>query len=463
MSDDELIRECRQFLQCDGGCGQSNPPLRCSRCHLVHYCSRDCQVKDWKQEHKSMCVPIEVMKKKLHAFEGGGGNGTTQMEANETIRRQVLEGDPECAICLERPMIQPVVLEKCHHAFCFHCLRNWTKVQTQPRWVLGGPQHDTISSTTTTSPTCPLCRQEIPNVAESIIQDVLLLLAAAQKRNASASYIQEQCTNALAKMELLKEIMLTTPTTPTTIDSTLEDDMDVKFRERCHYQLLYFQLSIHLLLKEYDEALKVATESEQQLRSAVRNGIAIEAHLRLMEESNSTLLVDPDVDEEMMDQLETMYHQPYTSPMVHIDAVLQVARIQILQQDWTAVKATYKEIMLLYDDNGEEKERATPTSPGMTPQQQREIYTGMAQCAYELGNYEFAIDFGKAAIAMNRYFPGCHHYVALSYLATSHTQEAQQCAAEAVMYEAPWDQEHRAKTKEFYRTHFFSAKDNVQE
>ena len=427
MSDDELVRHCKQFIRCDS-CGQENPKLRCSRCHLVHYCSRECQAKDWKREHKSVCVPIEEMKNKLRSFEGN----STQMEATEEIRRQVLEGDPECAICLERPMVQPVVLEKCHHAFCFHCLRNWNEVQTQPRVVFGPSSTATTISST---PTCPLCRQEIPNVAESIIQDVLVLLTAAQKRNASEAFILEPCTKALEKMEMLKEV-------------TKQTENDVKFGERCHYQLLYFQLSIHLLLKEYDEALNVATESERQLRTAVANGLAIEAHLKQMESSQ----IHPELEDEMMDQLEILYNQPYTTPRVHIDAVLQVARIQVLQEDWMAVKATYKEIMLLYDEEVE-----TQTSPGMTPQQHREIYSGMARCAYELGNYDFAIDFGQAAIAMNRYFPGSHHYVALAYLASSNMQrEAQQCAAEAVIFEAPWDEDHQAKTKGFYRQHFLS-------
>jgi len=30
---------------------------RCSRCHSEWYCSRQCQVKDWKR-HKSMCTVI---------------------------------------------------------------------------------------------------------------------------------------------------------------------------------------------------------------------------------------------------------------------------------------------------------------------------------------------------------------------------------------------------------------------
>lgn len=36
-------------------CGASNPKLRCSRCASVWYCSKACQVADWKAGHKRAC------------------------------------------------------------------------------------------------------------------------------------------------------------------------------------------------------------------------------------------------------------------------------------------------------------------------------------------------------------------------------------------------------------------------
>ena len=38
-------------------CGKSGMLERCSRCHIVKYCSRDCQKADWKWEHKIECKP----------------------------------------------------------------------------------------------------------------------------------------------------------------------------------------------------------------------------------------------------------------------------------------------------------------------------------------------------------------------------------------------------------------------
>jgi len=42
-------------------CGKSNVGLQvCARCKMVQYCSKDCQVKDWKDGHKTMCKPVEA-------------------------------------------------------------------------------------------------------------------------------------------------------------------------------------------------------------------------------------------------------------------------------------------------------------------------------------------------------------------------------------------------------------------
>jgi hypothetical protein len=45
-------------LSCCAACGVVKPKMelfRCSRCKFMNYCSRDCQVKDWK-EHKGGCA-----------------------------------------------------------------------------------------------------------------------------------------------------------------------------------------------------------------------------------------------------------------------------------------------------------------------------------------------------------------------------------------------------------------------
>ena len=422
MSDEELIRHCRQFISCET-CGKVHPTLRCSRCQLVHYCSRKCQAAHWKGTHKSQCSPFENKRKELRDFEGS----STRVEANEQKRRQVLEANPKCAICFEQPMVQPVVLDQCHHAFCFPCLQNWNNAHqgTQPRF-------DFVPSATTTSSrlTCPLCRREIPNVGESIIQDILLLLTSAQKLNAPHSFVVQECAKALEKMELLKKI------------EKSEEDTDLK--ERYQHQLLYFQLNIHKLRKEYDKALKFARQSEELLRSAAKNDMAIEACVKQLVAQS-----DPESQGKILQKIGDLSKKPNRSPKLHVDAILQVAEIQILQEDWHGVHSTIQAVVNLYVGEG-----SNPL-PCMTNAQHRDIFALMSRQRFEVGNYKGAIELGTTVITMNRNYPGCHQYVVLSYLACGNMQrEAQQCAAEAVIYEATWDEEHHTVAKEFYRKHF---------
>lgn len=36
--------------------GDENIMKRCSGCKIVHYCSKECQLKDWKNGHKELCL-----------------------------------------------------------------------------------------------------------------------------------------------------------------------------------------------------------------------------------------------------------------------------------------------------------------------------------------------------------------------------------------------------------------------
>lgn len=40
------------------GVGKENMS-RCSKCHIVSYCSRECQMKDWHKSHKKQCKKLE--------------------------------------------------------------------------------------------------------------------------------------------------------------------------------------------------------------------------------------------------------------------------------------------------------------------------------------------------------------------------------------------------------------------
>ena len=52
----DLRRKC---IQCDKDQdlnGSNSPPMmRCSRCHIAVYCSKECQIIHWREGHKRVC------------------------------------------------------------------------------------------------------------------------------------------------------------------------------------------------------------------------------------------------------------------------------------------------------------------------------------------------------------------------------------------------------------------------
>ena len=74
---------------------------------------------------------------------------------------------------------------------------------------------------------------------------------------------------------------------------------------------------------------------------------------------------------------------------------------------------------------------------------------GCSRCCYEIGNYEKAIYSGLAVVDdMNRYFPLCHKFIALSYLASGNRELAIKTMKQAVLYEAHWSDQTMQANKE---------------
>ena len=253
-----------------------------------------------------------------------------------------------------------------------------------------------------------------------------MLLISAEKSNASESLVQAQFSKALEKMELLKEIK--------------EAEADVNVAETYHQQILAFQIRIYLARKEYDRALELARQSAVELRRAVLNGFEIEKHLKQL----ASTQLSPVVRLETAHKLESILKKPSSLPSNHISAMLKAANIMVLQEDWELAMMTFQNVFNLYPDDRQSE-----------PQQHFDVFLGVTRCYYELGEYEAALQFGLKTISMNPYLPGSRQYVVLAYLAMGNQQrKAEKCAAEAVIYEAPWDEEHQAKMREFYRQHF---------
>merc|ERR1719296_968 len=52
-----------------GNCAKPDSTLRCGRCKLVVYCSRQCQGADWKASHKFCCRPSTTSRPAEHEAE----------------------------------------------------------------------------------------------------------------------------------------------------------------------------------------------------------------------------------------------------------------------------------------------------------------------------------------------------------------------------------------------------------
>jgi tetratricopeptide (TPR) repeat protein len=150
--------ELREYIECDA-CGATNPRKRCSRCRCAFYCSVDCQTKDWRESHKSDCVPYETMYVKLAGVE--------------ILPATTTPVNTACGICLEEPMQQQVVLKDCKHAFCFRCLRDWQAYSTNTAGLFAARNAATA---------CPYCRQDIEkSVVEDAIENAQLYSARAER------------------------------------------------------------------------------------------------------------------------------------------------------------------------------------------------------------------------------------------------------------------------------------------
>jgi tetratricopeptide (TPR) repeat protein len=79
----------------------------------------------------------------------------------------------------------------------------------------------------------------------------------------------------------------------------------------------------------------------------------------------------------------------------------------------------------------------------------RLIFTGVAKCLYQLGEYGHAVKMGKDVLLMGRSLPGVHKLVALPQLALGQVEAARITMRRAILHEAPWDDENRQKNIAF--------------
>jgi hypothetical protein len=103
----------------------------CSRCRLVAYCSKACQVAHWKNGHKQACIAVQDRKP-----------DSSINTWNETQEVKNKTADVICVICLETLKESSTCTLPCTHSFHSRCVSN---LRSQAA-----------------SQVCPLCRTDLP-------------------------------------------------------------------------------------------------------------------------------------------------------------------------------------------------------------------------------------------------------------------------------------------------------------
>lgn len=75
----QLSEQLERMFKC-AKCGAGNARFNCSRCHLIKYCSRDCQAAAWP-EHKQLCARFVAAKLKAQSGELTQGDRTELLKS----------------------------------------------------------------------------------------------------------------------------------------------------------------------------------------------------------------------------------------------------------------------------------------------------------------------------------------------------------------------------------------------
>lgn len=343
------------------------------------------------------------------------------IEADEGVVQKILDEGSQCGICLQeisKTDSKPIVLKDCHHAFCFSCLKQWNDFQSKIDFTAGHPPQNK-------GPTCPMCRRAMPDISKTSMQNALNLMGQARKES-DPDKCRTLCDQA---QEQISQVVKET-----------ENSTNPSLRDRV--QLAVIQGEVALFTHDYEKAIYIFQEASNLLEHAVELNQTLTKlmekidGMRHSEDSNVQ-----DECEKLLDEAAGMVNQERSQPDQYVSMILKVGQAQRLAKKWTDAKKTYQELASRWIDDA-------------TPPQSREIFTSMSECAYHLGRNDIAIDLGEGAIEMNRYFPWSHKFVALAKKAEGDLEGAKQVAAEAVIYETPWDEKHKMEVQGWFRENF---------
>jgi tetratricopeptide (TPR) repeat protein len=443
------IKELRQCIECDT-CEAPNPTKRCSQCRCTFYCSVQCQKVHWTENnHKMECIPCDEMKLRMVGVKDiESGLTSAEQERQEPI-------NTSCSICFAEPIVNPVVLSGCLHAFCFTCVTEWQKYENSG--LTYAPSNSSrISSSSYTaankrSGSCPYCRQTVQkSTVEEAMEKVVLYASAGRlvDKNYDPIFIRtsngdDNSATASSTAENQRVIVLD-KRQQKFCDLAIAQINQILISEPNHLQALCLkgQTLRHIHPSMSIEAFQKALEIDQRGHASLSKLIKIKSQIfsenpsgeertRLMEEYEEIAASDS-----AMAQIGEGPFRLY---------LIQTWLAEAYESDgnYVAARRIYK--TLLQDvykmDYTEYTEIDPPTN--------RMMLSGASRCSFQLQDYGYAKDFAEMALAMNRHFPGIHQLLAQAQWALNDKENALRTMKRGILYETPWDEENQQRNVTF--------------
>lgn len=395
-----MATTCREYITCDGpGCDKVSPSKRCARCRLYFFCTAECQKAHWKAGHKKKCKDNDEVRTEIVGI----------CSAND---KDLFTLSAECYVCLAEPVVDPYVLPNCQHVFCWRCLSEW---QRRIRRCLA---HATTSEDRSDpQPTCPACRDSLPNAEGSVYTRPLLYAMRANRVGLAQNEQSDLRNKALKELEKLETTrqscgeagaLLIRAETLLQLEKPAEAEKDF--------------LKLLQLHRKGIEASETVNRMLAKGREALTEGRADEAK---------------EIAEKCKEFSSSNKHRAF-----HVNQVfyiyLGLATSFEKRESWDTAMGLYDMVTKAMRKSGNDQASIVQT------------LIGQSRCAYRLGNYKTSIELGKEAIAIDRSWPGVHRCVALSQKAMGKIEASKVTMGRAVSYEAPWDEENKQRVLAIY-------------